>query len=65
MEKTNYGLKELIISLLYYEKSYSIADLSLLIGKSIPSTTKIINELADYNLIIEDGLAPSTGVAGQ
>lgn len=61
MEKTNYGLKELIISLLYYEKSYSIADLSLLIGKSIPSTTKIINELADYNLIIEDGLAPSTG----
>jgi len=61
MEKTNYGLKELVISLLYYDKSYSIADLSVLIGKSIPSTTKIVNELTDYNLIVEDGLAPSTG----
>lgn len=61
MEKSNYGLKELIINLLYYENSYSIADLSELIGKSIPSTTKVVNELIARSFIAEHGYARSTG----
>ncbi|MGJ1317646.1 ROK family protein [Sphingobacterium spiritivorum] len=61
MEKSNLSHKELILSILYYNKSHSIADLSIKTRKSIPSISKIINELHFNQLIIEDGLAPSTG----
>ncbi|EEI91451.1 ROK family protein [Sphingobacterium spiritivorum ATCC 33300] len=61
MEKSNLSHKELILSILYYNKSHSIADLSIKTRKSIPSISKIINELHFNQLIIEGGLAPSTG----
>jgi len=61
MEKTVLGLKELVLNLLYYNGTYTIADLSVLTSKSIPSITKIINELLAAQLITEEGLAPSTG----
>ncbi|MEJ5053069.1 ROK family protein [Sphingobacterium sp. MYb382] len=61
MEKPKNRFKEMIINSLYYNKSHSISELSLLIGKSIPSTTKVLNELVQSQLIIEAGYAPSTG----
>lgn len=61
MEKTILGLKEFVVDLLYYNGTYTIADLSMLTSKSIPSITKIINELLASKLISEEGLAPSTG----
>ncbi len=42
-------------------RGHSIAELSLLINKSIPNITGIINRLLDANLVVEQGLAPSTG----
>ncbi|MGJ1265667.1 ROK family protein [Sphingobacterium spiritivorum] len=61
MEKSNLSHKELILSILYYNKSHSIADLSIKTRKSIPSISKIINELYFNQIITEDGYAPSTG----
>ncbi len=42
-------------------RGHSIAELSQLINKSIPNITGIINRLLDANLVVEQGLAPSTG----
>ncbi|WP_293913499.1 MULTISPECIES: ROK family protein [unclassified Sphingobacterium] len=61
MDKSNLSHKELIINILYYNKAHSIAELSAKTKKSIPSISKIINELYYDQLIIDDGLAPSTG----
>ncbi|MGJ1284434.1 ROK family protein [Sphingobacterium spiritivorum] len=61
MEKTVLGLKELLLNLLYFNSTYTIAELSGLTNKSIPSISKIVNELLEDGILIEDGLAPSTG----
>ncbi len=61
MDTKSHNPKAIILNSLYYNKSSSILELSQLIGKSIPSTTKAINELLAENIIAEDGLAPSTG----
>ena len=46
---------------LYFESNLSCAELSLRINKSFPVTAKILEELILENLVIETGLAPSTG----
>lgn len=46
---------------LYFESNLSCAELSFKINKSFPVTAKIIEELITENLVIETGLAPSTG----
>jgi len=53
--------KRKLIGELYFNGQMSCADLSMKIDKSIPLTTKILNELIDENYVIETGYANSTG----
>ena len=46
---------------LYFKKMLSCADLSALTNKSIPFTTKFLNELIKEGSVIETGFANSTG----
>lgn len=46
---------------LYFEKELSCADLSLLTDKSLPLTTRVLNELIEDGSVIESGYAHSTG----
>ncbi|HUZ57620.1 MAG TPA: ROK family protein [Hanamia sp.] len=46
---------------LYFKKMLSCADLSLLTNKSLPFTTKFLNELIADGSVIETGFANSTG----
>jgi len=55
------GLKTSIIKSLYFSSPQSTADVSKAIGKSIPNVTKVINNLIKEDLIIDKGLAASTG----
>ena len=50
-----------VLKCLYFESILSCAELSLKIEKSFPITAKIIEELIVENLVVETGLAPSTG----
>jgi glucokinase-like ROK family protein len=54
-------LKNQIIKHLYFDKGQSCAELSELLDKSLPSTSKAINELIEEGLVIEDGYARSSG----
>jgi predicted NBD/HSP70 family sugar kinase len=54
-------LKEKILTYLYYLKEQSIAGLSKSLSKSTPIVTKAINELLDQRIIVDKGLAASTG----
>lgn len=54
-------LKEKILVHLYYLKELSIAELSKSLSKSTPIVTKAINELLDQHIIVDKGLAASTG----
>jgi predicted NBD/HSP70 family sugar kinase len=53
--------KKKIIRQIYFDGSLSSADLSWSIKKSIPYTTKLLNELIDEGYVVETGYAPSTG----
>jgi predicted NBD/HSP70 family sugar kinase len=53
--------KKKIIKELYFAKTLSCSDLSLLTKKSLPLTTKMVNELIEEGYIIDTGYAPSTG----
>lgn len=53
--------KNQIIKHLYFEGVLSATDLSVLIRKSIPYTTRLINVLLDNKIIEENGLADSSG----
>jgi len=53
--------KKRIIKELYFANTLSCSDLSLQTKKSLPLTTKMVNELIDEKYIIETGYAPSTG----
>src|SRR5580765_4104748 len=53
--------KRKILSELYFNGQLSCADLSLKVGKSIPLTTKILNELIEEGYVAETGYAQSTG----
>lgn len=46
---------------LYFEKELSCADLSLLTDKSLPLTTRVLNELIEDGSVVESGYASSTG----
>ncbi|MBE8719983.1 ROK family protein [Sphingobacterium pedocola] len=50
-----------ILKSLYFTNPQSIADLSNDIGKSLPNITKTVNVLLEKGIIVENGLAPSTG----
>jgi len=53
--------KKKLISELYFNGDSSCADLSLKTAKSIPLTTKILNELIEHGYVTETGYANSTG----
>jgi predicted NBD/HSP70 family sugar kinase len=53
--------KNLILKELYFSKEMSCAELCERIDKSLPLVTKMLNELADEGVVIERGVAPSTG----
>ncbi|GAA5221601.1 ROK family protein [Membranihabitans marinus] len=53
--------KQNIIKQLYFERVLSATDLSSLIKKSIPYTTRLINALLDEDVITDNGLADSSG----
>ncbi len=50
-----------ILKYLFFNKQLSCADLSGLIGKSIPLTTQYLTELMSLNMVVEKGYAASTG----
>ncbi|MCJ8209254.1 ROK family protein [Mucilaginibacter sp. RS28] len=50
-----------VLKTLYYNKGYSIHDISMVTGRSIPFTTKAISELLEMGFIKEDGLRISSG----
>jgi len=60
MSKTVF-YKRQIIRELFFAKTLSCSDLSLQTKKSLPLTTKMVNELIEEQYIIEIGYAPSTG----
>jgi predicted NBD/HSP70 family sugar kinase len=53
--------KKGIIRELYFGKMLSCADLSVKIGKSLPTTAKTLGQLLDDELVIETGFSNSTG----
>ncbi|WP_223583825.1 ROK family protein [Sphingobacterium sp. GVS05A] len=54
-------MKEKILVYLYYLKELSIAGLSKSLSKSTPIVTKAVNELLAQHIIVDKGLAVSTG----
>jgi len=54
-------LKNMITKCLYFDKAMSVAELSELFDKSIPSIAKAVNELIDEGFVVEQGYAPSSG----
>ncbi|GAC1395555.1 MAG: ROK family transcriptional regulator [Sediminibacterium sp.] len=50
-----------IIQHLYFAGSLSCADLSMLTEKSVPLTTRVLNELIEEGSVVETGLASSAG----
>src|SRR5262249_4527064 len=61
MDQKNSSYKKRIIKELYFGRLLSCLDLSEKIGKSLPLTAKMVNELIDEGLVIERGFAASTG----
>lgn len=61
MSTKNSLFKNKILKELYFEEGLSCAGLSVMIDKSFPVTSKLIEELVSENLVIETGYAPSTG----
>ncbi|MCF3111038.1 ROK family transcriptional regulator [Niabella sp. CC-SYL272] len=53
--------KHAIFREFYYAGSLSCAELSSRIGKSIPLTTQMLNNLIEEGVVEENGLAPSNG----
>lgn len=61
MGAKNLLFKKKILKQLYFARSLSCAELSILINKSLPLTTKLLNELIDEGYVTEKGFAVSTG----
>src|SRR5687768_13983085 len=61
MTKKELLYERLIIKQLYFNNTLSCAELSLNLNKSLPFTTKLINDLIADKLVVENGYAPSTG----
>jgi predicted NBD/HSP70 family sugar kinase len=60
MDKQN-AYKRLLRKHLYFSRMLSCADLSILTNKSLPFTTRYLNELIDEGSVVETGYAHSTG----
>jgi predicted NBD/HSP70 family sugar kinase len=56
-----YQYRRKILRELYFENLLSCSDISERIEKSIPLTTKVLNELVSEGAVLETGHAPSTG----
>lgn len=54
-------LEQSLLTALFFFSPQSIAELSSSIGKSVPNVTRSIGYLLGNDLIVENGLAPSTG----
>src|SRR6185295_3242883 len=54
-------IKRKIIKQIFFSRSLSCAELSWRIKKSLPLTTRLVNELIREGFVIETGYAPSTG----
>jgi len=61
MEEKNLLYKSLVIKELYFAKSFSCADLSSKINKSLPFTAKLLAEMIEEGHVVETGYAASTG----
>jgi len=54
-------IKRKIIKQIYFSTAISCSELSWRIKKSLPLTTRLVNELIHEGFVIETGYAPSTG----
>lgn len=61
MGAKNHAFKKEILKQLYFANSLSCAELSVLINKSLPLTTRLVYELIDEGFVSEKGFAVSTG----
>ncbi len=59
--KKNQQLATDIVKQLFYNNTLSLTELSKLIGKSLPLVTNMVANLIQCSLVVEQGLAPSTG----
>lgn len=53
--------KRRMVKYLYFSRSLSCTDLSILIDRSLANTTKMLNELIAEGMVVETGYAPSSG----
>jgi predicted transcriptional regulator len=53
--------KKAALKQLYFNNTMSCAEISSLIGRSIPVTLKILEELVKEGIVYETGFAPSSG----
>lgn len=53
--------RNIIVRQLYLTPTISCAELSRLMNKSLPLTTKLLNELIAEGIVVETGFAPSSG----
>ncbi len=61
MPGKNSHYRKKIIREFYFQNMLSCSDISERIEKSVPLTTRMLNELVSEGFIVEAGLAPSTG----
>lgn len=54
-------IKRKIVKQIYFSGSISCSELSWKVKKSLPLTTKLVNELIEEGYVVETGFAPSTG----
>jgi predicted NBD/HSP70 family sugar kinase len=54
-------IKKKILRQIYFSSSIACSELSWKIKKSLPLTTKLVNELISDGYVLETGFAPSTG----
>jgi predicted NBD/HSP70 family sugar kinase len=59
--RDKYILQNNILKRLYFQDSQSCNELSSWLNRSIPSVTKVLNELIEEDLVVTNGYAPSTG----
>jgi glucokinase-like ROK family protein len=61
LQEKQAAYKRNIVRQLYFNRELSCAELSELTGKSLPLTTRILNELLEKGVVAESGFAISTG----
>ena len=61
MDIRSHNLKKEIIKSLYFNTSLSVSSLSIIFNKSIPIILKALNDLLEEGVVVNSGLASSTG----